>query len=39
VHPENVRARGLYETCGYVAAGIERGEILMLRELPAGASR
>lgn len=34
VDPDNGRAQRLYETCGYRAAGIERGEILMLRDLP-----
>jgi ribosomal protein S18 acetylase RimI-like enzyme len=33
VHPANERARRLYEGCGYRSAGMERGEILMLREL------
>jgi ribosomal protein S18 acetylase RimI-like enzyme len=33
VHPANERARRLYEGCGYQSAGIERGQILMLREL------
>jgi ribosomal-protein-alanine N-acetyltransferase len=30
VHPDNVRARRLYESMGYVEAGVERGELLML---------
>ncbi len=33
VHPENERARRLYEGCGYHEAGMERGQFLMLREL------
>ena len=33
VHPENVAARRLYESLGYVAAGEERGETLMTLEL------
>jgi ribosomal protein S18 acetylase RimI-like enzyme len=34
VHPENVRARRLYESFGYHEAGAERGEILMVLEFP-----
>ena len=33
VHPDNVRARRLYEGQGYRAAGMERGETLMLLDL------
>jgi ribosomal protein S18 acetylase RimI-like enzyme len=33
VHPANERARRLYEGCGYRDAGMERGQILMKREL------
>jgi ribosomal protein S18 acetylase RimI-like enzyme len=33
VHQENVRARALYDACGYLEAGLERGETLMLLEL------
>lgn len=33
VHPDNTRARQLYESLGYVEAGEERGEMLMLLDL------
>jgi hypothetical protein len=33
VHPDNVRARHLYESLGYVYAGEERGELVMLVDL------
>jgi hypothetical protein len=33
VHPENVRARRLYESLGYAYAGDERGEFVMLLDL------
>ena len=33
VHPANARARRLYEGSGYHDVGMERGEIVMLREL------
>jgi ribosomal protein S18 acetylase RimI-like enzyme len=33
VHPDNARARGLYDSLGYREAGRERGEILMVLEL------
>jgi ribosomal protein S18 acetylase RimI-like enzyme len=33
VHPANERARRVYEGCGYRRVGMERGQILMLREL------
>jgi ribosomal protein S18 acetylase RimI-like enzyme len=33
VHPDNVRARRLYDGRGYRAVGIERGETLMLLDL------
>jgi ribosomal protein S18 acetylase RimI-like enzyme len=33
VHPDNVRARGLYESMGYVYAGEDRSELVMLLDL------
>ena len=36
VHPENVRARRLYERLGYQYQGLERGELLMVIDLEAG---
>lgn len=33
VHPDNVRARRLYESLGYAYVGVERGELLMIRDL------
>jgi GNAT superfamily N-acetyltransferase len=33
VHPDNVKARRLYESCGYAYAGADRGELLMLTDL------
>ena len=33
VHAENTRARRLYESLGYVYAGVDRGELLMLLDL------
>lgn len=33
VHPDNYRARQLYESLGYREAGIERGEVVMFIEL------
>jgi len=33
VHPNNSRARSLYQSLGYREAGMERGEILMFLEL------
>jgi ribosomal protein S18 acetylase RimI-like enzyme len=36
VHPDNVRARRLYESLGYAYSGEERGELLMLVDLQLG---
>ena len=36
VHPDNSRARRLYESMGYRYAGEERGELIMLNDLRAG---
>lgn len=33
VHPDNSRARRLYDSLGYREAGMERGEVLMLLDL------
>jgi ribosomal protein S18 acetylase RimI-like enzyme len=33
VHPDNLRARRLYETLGYAYAGEDRGELVMLLDL------
>ncbi len=37
VHPENLRARLLYESLGYAYAGQERGELVMLVDLEPSA--
>ena len=37
VHPDNVRARLLYESLGYAYAGEDRGELIMLVDLEPGA--
>lgn len=41
VHPDNSRAILLYKACGYLEAGLERGEVLMVLSLqtqgPSGA--
>jgi ribosomal protein S18 acetylase RimI-like enzyme len=39
VHPDNVRARRLYESLGYVYAGEDRGEMVMLFDLESGIAR
>jgi RimJ/RimL family protein N-acetyltransferase len=36
VHPNNVRARRLYESLGYAYAGKDRGELVMLVDLAPG---
>jgi ribosomal protein S18 acetylase RimI-like enzyme len=36
VHPDNATARRLYESLGYVYAGEERGELVMLLDLELG---
>ena len=36
VHPDNVRARRLYESLGYAYAGEDRGELVMLVDLEPG---
>ena len=36
VHPDNVRARRLYESLAYAYAGVDRGELLMLVDLERG---
>lgn len=36
VHPDNVRAGRLYESLGYVNAGEDRGELVMLMDLESG---
>ena len=36
VHPDNVRARRLYESLGYAYAGEDRGELVMLISLELG---
>lgn len=33
VHPDNVRARALYDLLGYQVDGFERGETVMVREI------
>lgn len=33
VHPDNIRARRLYETLGYAYAGEDRGELVMLLDI------
>ena len=35
VHPDNTRARRLYESLGYACAGKDRGEVFMLLDLEA----
>jgi Acetyltransferases len=37
VHPDNVKARRLYESLGYAYAGEDRGELVMLVDLAHGA--
>ena len=39
VHPNNVRARRLYESLGYGYAGEDRGELVMLLDLELTADR
>jgi ribosomal protein S18 acetylase RimI-like enzyme len=39
VHPDNTRARRLYETLGYAYAGEDRGELVMLLDLGAASMR
>ena len=36
VHPDNAKARRLYESLGYVYAGEDRGELLMLMDMELG---
>jgi ribosomal protein S18 acetylase RimI-like enzyme len=36
VHPDNIKARGLYESLGYAYSGEERGELVMLVDLATG---
>lgn len=38
VHPDNLRARRLYESLGYAYAGTDRGELVMLVDLDLTAS-